>query len=643
MGARIRLTIGAKLVGLIAVVLMSSIASLVWLSSRMYVENDTALIQNINADTAGSLAARMREFFDTTTEKMRVLGTILVQNPKLSEKQQLLVDEFFKKDKDFLGLFVNLHAEDNKATIVGRAVSPELGVINDPNGDLAVAALNGDKQFSPELAAKGAVLISVIKLSDSNPAIAVTVPFIANDKGFSHTLTAVIRQSRFMKVFGETDVVTAFLVDNRGKLLAHPDANRVLASESMTHLEIVRKMIEGKYNNGQTRYVDPQIGEYRLGAYRLVGFGGLGVVAEVPESKAFEAANQVQRRSFFIAIIVLSISFLAGYLYSGTITWPIKQLVAAAKRISEGDFNIRLKPKSRDEVATLSFAFNDMAKGLEERDRVKEVFNKFHNKEVAEKLMAGEVKLGGERKNAVIFFSDVRGFTAMSESMQPEEVVEMLNEYMTEMVAVVRNHHGIIDKYVGDAIMALWGVPIEGENDAYQAVRACLEMRVQLAKLNEKRISRNQPVLRIGMGVNVGSVIAGNIGSNEKMEYTVIGDSVNLASRIESMTKTYGTDLLLSHTLYEKVKDRFIFESCESAMVKGKSQAVEVYKVRGYFDDAGKEVIVETPYSSYAAEHCDKVKRPEKPTLVEVPKETEAPKEVVPPPFKKAASGFRNL
>ena len=102
-----------------------------------------------------------------------------------------------------------------------------------------------------------------------------------------------------------------------------------------------------------------------------------------------------------------------------------------------------------------------MARGLEERDRVKETFNKFHNKEIAEKLLSGEVKLGGERKEATIFFSDVRGFTAMSETMEPEQVVEMLNEYMTRMVAIVRTHHGIVDKYVGDAIMALWGVPIE--------------------------------------------------------------------------------------------------------------------------------------------------------------------------------------
>jgi len=326
----------------------------------------------------------------------------------------------------------------------------------------------------------------------------------------------------------------------------------------------------------------------------------------------------------------------------------------AARRISHGDFKVALKPKGRDEVAELSVTVNEMAKGLEERDRVKETFNKFHNKEIAEKLLSGEVKLGGERKEATIFFSDVRGFTGMSETMEPEQVVEMLNEYMTRMVAIIRAHGGIVDKYVGDAIMALWGVPIGKPDDTVNAVRACLAMRAELAKLNELRISRGQHALKIGMGLNTGPVIAGNIGSTEKMEYTVIGDSVNLASRMESMTKEYGTDLLIPQAILDRVKGQFVFEKCKSAKVKGKSQEIEIYKVTGYRDEAGREVLVETPYSSYAAEKSDKVvhddKDSEKPIVlaeipalepetlavpVEIPALEAAPRKVVvPPPFR---------
>jgi len=330
------------------------------------------------------------------------------------------------------------------------------------------------------------------------------------------------------------------------------------------------------------------------------------VVSEVSEAKAFAAAEKVKFRSMLMALVVLCISFLVGYFFSGTITWPLILLTEAADQIAEGNFSIRLVPRGRDELAALSNTFNKMAQGLIERDRVKDIFNRFHNKEIADKLLSGEVNLGGERREATIFFSDIRGFTGMSESMEPEAVVEMLNEYMTRMVSVIRAHHGVVDKYVGDAIMAIWGVPIGQPNDTANAVKACLEMRKALAELNNIRLARGQVALKIGMGLNRGSVIAGNIGSNEKMEYTVIGDAVNLASRMESMTKEYGSDLLVSRQVYDQVSNLFVFEQMESARVKGKSEAIEVFQVRGYIDDMGQKVLIETPYSSYAEEKSDK-------------------------------------
>lgn len=621
---KIWLTVGAKLIGLIATVLLASIASLLWLSTRLFIEDNTALIQQMNADTALSLANQQRDLFESLTEKMRILGSILKEQD--SDKQNL-TSEFFAKDKDFLAVFIYIQDESKSVSIFKRTLSPEMSTLDDPQGDKTLSGLTDDKDFSLNALFNGDVQLTTVPLTDGSSAMAIGIPFIQNEKGFTHSLLGLVRQSRFVKSFTESDIVTAYMVDHRGTLLAHPDNNRIISRENVSYLEIVKKLLEGKFNNGQTRFIDPQTKVAHLGAFRTIGFGGLGVVAEVAEAKAFEAAKKVQYRSLLVALIVLCLSFLAGYLFSGSITWPIKQLADAAHKISEGDFNINLKPKGKDEVAQLSLAFNEMAKGLEERDRVKDVFNKFHNKEIAEKLLSGEVKLGGERREAVIFFSDVRGFTALSESMEPEEVVEMLNEYMTRMVSIVIAHHGIVDKYVGDAIMALWGVPLNHPTDVYDAVKACISMRVELAKLNELRISRGQGALKIGMGLNIGQVIAGNIGSNEKMEYTVIGDSVNLASRIESMTKTYGTDLLISKSVFDLVGNRFITEICASAKVKGKSAAVEVFKVLGYLDENNQPVLVQTPYSSYEAEKSDKVVSEKPANLTSVT--------VQPPPFKK--------
>ncbi len=589
---------------------MSSVVSLVWLSSQMFVESNTALIQQTNADTAGNLAAQIRELLSSITEKMRILGTIILQTYQPPELKERLVSEFFSKDKDFLAVFIEKSDVSGLLTHLSRAISPEMAALNDSSGENANTVFLADKSLALHEVIEGEVQVSSIELADGDSAVVVAVPFIqdaGNPNRFTHILISLIRQSRFVKIFSQSEVITSFMVDRRGRVLAHPDAELVNTQENLGNLGIVKQMLEGKFNNGQTRYVNPNTGEPKLGAYRLVGFGGLGVVAEVVEAKAFEAARKVQYRSALVAWIILCISFLTGYLYSGTITLPIKRLMGAAQRISQGDFKIQLKSRGQDELSHLSRTFNEMALGLEERDRVKETFNKFHNKEIAEKLLSGEVKLGGERKEATVFFSDVRGFTALSESMEPEQVVEMLNEYMTRMVSIIRSYGGVVDKYVGDAIMALWGVPITGPNDSQKAVRACLAMREDLAKLNDIRIARGQPVLKIGMGLNCGPLIAGNIGSNEKMEYTVIGDAVNLASRIESMTKEYGTDLLVSTSIHNQVRSYFMFETAGSTRVKGKTDAIEVFKVQGYYNDQGQPVSVQTPYSSYTAEKSDKV------------------------------------
>jgi adenylate cyclase len=552
----------------------------------------------------------MREVFQALTDKMRIVGTILSQQEQSKSVKNRIIAEVFSKDKELLAIYLQKVEKTNGYTRVASAVSPSMAELDDPTGESALNSIYSDEEFTLSSVAEGSVEITSVTLADGDSAIVVGVPFIQDPVDpslFSHVLITLVRQSRFVKSFSESEIVNSFMVDRRGKLLAHPDAELVSSGENFSHLAIVKQMLEGKFNNGQTQYTDPQSGESKLGAFRLVGFGGLGVVAEVAEAKAFEAARKVVYRAALIAWVILCISFLTGYLYSGTITWPIRRLSDAARRIAEGDFKINLKAKGRDEIAHLSTAFNEMAKGLEERDRVKETFNKFHNKEIAEKLLTGEVKLGGERKEATVFFSDVRGFTALSETMEPEQVVEMLNEYMTRMVSIIRAHGGVVDKYVGDAIMALWGVPLTGEDDVYRAVKACLSMREELAKLNELRISRGQGALKIGMGLNMGPLIAGNIGSNEKMEYTVIGDAVNLASRIESMTKEYGTDLLISKSVYQQLSDRFIFELGGTTKVKGKTDAIEVYKVIGYYDEFKRPVLVQTPYSSYAAEKSDKV------------------------------------
>jgi adenylate cyclase len=296
-------------------------------------------------------------------------------------------------------------------------------------------------------------------------------------------------------------------------------------------------------------------------------------------------------------------------LFSITLTSPIEKLVDVTRQVAAGNFEVHADIHSHDEVGELGKSFDTMVDGLRERDKMKNVLNKFHGSSVTDDLLKGDLELGGKKKRVTVFFSDIRDFTKFSEGHTPEEVVEMLNEYFEIMVGIVTKNHGVVDKFVGDAMMAIWGAPNTTGEDEMFAMKACLEMRAALEKLNELRVSRGHSEIKIGMGLNSGDAISGTIGSSERMEYTVIGDTVNTASRVESSTKAFGTDLLISGETMAIVESRFITEFAGAAEVKGKAEPLKMYKVRGYIREDGTHEIVQTKYSDYEAGDADKVKK----------------------------------
>jgi adenylate cyclase len=196
--------------------------------------------------------------------------------------------------------------------------------------------------------------------------------------------------------------------------------------------------------------------------------------------------------------------------------------------------------------------------------------------------MRGELALGGESKEVTIFFSDIRGFTAISEKLTPHEVVEFLNQYMTEMVDCVEETGGVVDKFIGDAVMAVWGAPVSAGSpaqDALSCVTAALMMRAALLDFNKDRGGDKKPRIRIGCGVNTGDVIAGQIGSSRRMEYTVIGDAVNLASRTEALNKPLHTDILITENTWALIGEELITEEMPPVSVKGKEKPVRMFAV----------------------------------------------------------------
>lgn len=216
--------------------------------------------------------------------------------------------------------------------------------------------------------------------------------------------------------------------------------------------------------------------------------------------------------------------------------------------------------------------------------RMKNTMYRYLTPRVAEQVMAlGEDALMvGERKEVTILFSDIRGYTTLTENLGAAEVVSLLNQYFETMVEAVFNHEGTLDKFIGDALMAVFGAPLPlTENHAWKAVQAALEMRQRLEEFNQRRVIQKQPKIHIGIGISSGEVVSGNIGSHKRMDYTVIGDGVNLSSRLEAITKEYGCDIIISEFTYQLCRDRIWVRELDKIRVKGKHQAVNIYELIG--------------------------------------------------------------
>lgn len=294
-----------------------------------------------------------------------------------------------------------------------------------------------------------------------------------------------------------------------------------------------------------------------------------------------------------VSVLLLLVAFIITISLSKLILNPLKNLTEASKRIQKGDYKSRVGIVTSDELGELADSFNDMADSLAEKEFMRDTFGKVVDPEVRDYLMSGAGKatigevLGGETREVTVLFCDIRSFTAMSEKMEAAEVVSLLNRYFTALGKCITNHHGIINKYIGDAIMAIFGAPVSSQNSARDAFEAALEMRRALEAINEEFLKDGLPQLHFGIGIHTGSVFAGTIGAANRMEYTVIGDTVNTASRLESLCKTYAKDLLLSEAAKEKLQISSNTELSESkalelqfvadAQIRGKVETMKIY------------------------------------------------------------------
>ncbi len=282
-----------------------------------------------------------------------------------------------------------------------------------------------------------------------------------------------------------------------------------------------------------------------------------------------------------IGALGVVVAFVLAMLIARRITEPLGSLIKGVQEVAKGNLNARVSVKTQDELVLLADAFNGMIEGLREKERVTSILGKYISPEVAKKVLAGQegVALRGERRECAILFTDIRGFTALSEKAPPEKIVADLNEYFTLMVDVVIKYEGTLDKFIGDALMAVWGAPIPFEDKELRAVKAALEMQEVLGKFNRARVEKNLTPLTMGVGINTGVVVSGNLGSDKRTDYTVIGEEVNLASRLCS--KAVPGQILISEYMYRKLKGLVEVRALDPVALKGFTDPVRVYEVTG--------------------------------------------------------------
>ncbi|TGK25756.1 HAMP domain-containing protein [Leptospira yasudae] len=573
--AKTKLPLQIKLMAVISLLMTITVSTIIFFASSAFRgDSEVRVLQN-NLNLVNILGLKIKtDINEILSNGKQIVGALAQGKAGLS-----FADIFFQNDPDFIyaGLF---QIENNTPSSINEffnepylsevKVSPKeiSDLIAGRPGLITKSVLTGGRMENLSAEFKEPIFAIAVPSSSSNPKV----------------LVLILRLEKFLNAFQKQDISEVFLVNGEGDLIAHSDPKLLQSNTNFMNLPIVESMVNSSENTKQTEYKDKE-GKSWFGSFQKLGFGGGAVISIVPEDKAFEAVYRIQRTNLLIMGIALCLALIIVFFFAKTITKPLLNLLHATTEIARGNFKIGISSTTRDEVGLLTDYFVDMGKGLEEREKVKDALGRFVNKEIAEMVLKQELTLGGERKMCAIFFSDIRSFTAISEKLQPEEVVEFLNEYMTEMVHCVNETHGIVDKFIGDAIMATWGAAKTSDQDAANAVTGALMMREALLRFNQGRGGDKKPIIKIGCGLNYGPVIAGQIGSEQRLEYTVIGDAVNLASRVEALNKPFGTDILITQDLLDHVPGLFNVEKMQSIKVKGKSEPQVIYAVLGRKDD----------------------------------------------------------
>ena len=295
----------------------------------------------------------------------------------------------------------------------------------------------------------------------------------------------------------------------------------------------------------------------------------------------YDALRNLGFFSLILFVVTASYGLWLAILFAKNLAQPTREIMDVTRKVSSGDYECRAVVVTNDEIGYLGDRINDMTRELKEREEIRKVFDLFTSPEIAREILSGRAATSGETRRVTLLFADLRGFTGMAERLPPDKVVESINSYFGAMSRAIVDNGGIILQYVGDEIEAVFGAPIDDPDHADKAVAAALDMRARLEELNGIRISEGEEAFRHGIGIHTGPALAGIVGSRYKISYAMVGDTVNIASRLQELNKELNSDILLSGETLRSLKETRSVSGPVTASVKGKTGTVDVYRLVG--------------------------------------------------------------
>jgi len=374
----------------------------------------------------------------------------------------------------------------------------------------------------------------------------------------------------------DEDVSYAVIADEDGKVVADKDLNLVGKQiERPKELKpLGQEMLVQTYADAEGGHiidfaVPMEFSKVRIGALYL-GFSDRSIRQTIGDAR---------KHSLWITGFMVLGGIGGAVGLAIVLTKPILKLAQGTKAIAAGSFDITLPVTSRDEIGDLTESFNDMARNLREKEKIKRAFSSYVARQVVDEILKhpDDITFSGERRDVTVIFCDMRGFTSLTEKLPPEEVVAALNAFYSLMIELTIKNNGTINKFLGDAVMAIFGAPTAYPDHCLRAVETALAMQAGVAELSAQRVALGKEPISIGIGISAGEAVAGTVGTEDQMEYTVIGDKVNLAARLESNAKP--GQILVSESTFQQVADQVDGRCLGTVYVKGREEAVVVFEI----------------------------------------------------------------